>query len=509
MTPRQRKNEQGGARLQRDGGGASGSRGKKRRGSGAWARLPIEQKVLRIAFLIVTIVAAVIVVGFIIFNLLSAPPDVGNGTTDRLPQTTTVINEKGEEVEVEIPALSGDRKKQFYTVLVIGQDTFGGGNTDTMMLGAYDVPNQKLSVMSLPRDTFVEYRGRNVLLNSVFNRAGGGESGIEALKQEVGQLTGVTPDFYVIVQWEAVGELVDAIGGVEFEVPFAMYYNDLSQGFKIDLKGGLQVLDGTGAMGLLRWRHNSIGDTGKIDYSYGYAEGDIGRIRTQQAFLTATLTKCLQPSVLLPNLLEYINIFVENVDTDLTIPQLAYFAKSAVGRLNMADVEFITMPYKSAGDGAHVLPIGRELLEVVNAHFNPYLEDLRLGELKLVTSIVPLTTPTPPVADTPEPVEPTPPEPDITGAPVPTDPLDPGQPEVPVSTPDGGASSPPAAESPSRPPASPPAQSTPAQSTSTPEPTGVQTPAPPSAEPAPPTPPVPVQPDPPSDIYGPGMEPLE
>ena len=214
MSPRQKKST-GGARLQKEGTSRSGGQRK----SSGWSRLSTQQKVLRVAFLVTTIIAAIIVAAFVIINLVGAPPDVSNRLPDRPPMATTIINEQGEEVEVEIPGLSSERKKQFYTFLLIGQDTFGGGNTDTMMLAAYDVPNQKLNVMSLPRDTFVEYGNRRVLLNSVYNRAGGGEKGINALKQEVGELTGVFPDYYVIVQWEAVGELVDAIGGVEFEVP--------------------------------------------------------------------------------------------------------------------------------------------------------------------------------------------------------------------------------------------------------------------------------------------------
>jgi len=492
MSAKDRSNSHGGARLQKN---STPKRPKK--GGSAWSRLPARQKALRIAFLILTILAALVIVGFVAWHFLSAPPPVDNFGTDR-PQVTTVIDEEGNEVEVEIPGLSAGRKDQFYTFLVVGQDTFGGGNTDTMMLGAYDVPNQKLSVMSLPRDTFVEYRGRKVLLNSVYNRAGGGEDGIKALEQEVGELTGVTPDYHVIVQWEAVGELVNAIGGVYFEVPFDMYYNDLSQDFKIDLRGGYQLLDGEKAMGLLRWRHNSIGDTGKIDYSYGYAEGDLGRIKTQQAFLTATLSKCLQPGVLLPNLMEYIQIFQNNVVTDLTIPNMVYFAKSAVGNLDMSDVQFVTMPNKSAGDGAHVLPIGSELLKLVNASFNPYEDDLRLSELKLVTSVAVAATPSPAPSGTPEPADsPVPPEPPES---TPGDPLDP---EPPVDTPPPSAvpsTVPGAAESPSVPATAPP-EGDPDQPS--PEPTPDVTVIP---EPDPlPTP----SPELPEASFGPGMEPVE
>ena len=375
---------------------------RNRRQAGGGARLPREekperapnskksrkprtrqQKILRVLYIILTVLAAIVVALFIGFQLLSAPPSEKDLATPK-PQTTTVIDEEGNEVEVEIPGVSAGRKEQFYTFLLVGQDTFGGGNTDTMMLAAYDVPNQKLNVMSLPRDTYVSYNGRKVLLNSVYNRAGAGEDGIEALKEEVGELTGVTPDFYVIVQWEAVGELVDAIDGVWFDVPFDMYYNDLSQDFKIDLKEGEQLLDGEGAMGLLRWRKSSD-DSG---HSFGgYPTGDIGRIETQQAFMTAVVEKCLQPSVLLPNLLEYLQIFQKNTETDLSISNMAYFIKAAVGKMNMENVNFITMPYQSAGDGAHLLPIASDMVEVVNESFNPYLDDIRLSDLDVVTSV--------------------------------------------------------------------------------------------------------------------------
>ena len=350
MNPEEKKNHRGGSRLQKP---EKPQREKKPR-----PQRTRQQKALRILYIVLTVIAALIVAGFVIFNFISAPPDVAEPTPT--PRTTTYIDDEGNEVEEEIPGLAANRKEQFYTFLLVGQDTFGGGNTDTMMLVAYDVPNQTLNVMSLPRDTYVRYNGRRVLLNSVYNRAGAGDSGMEALKEEVGELTGVTPDFYVIVQWEAVGELVDAIGGVYFDVPRRMYYNDLSQDFKIDLQEGYQLLDGNDAMGLLRWRHNSD-DSGHILNS-GYANGDLGRIETQQAFMTAVIEKCLQPSVLLPNLLEYIDIFQRNVVTDLSVGNMAYFAKSAIGNMNMDNVAFMTMPWKDAGDGAHVLPIGSQLV---------------------------------------------------------------------------------------------------------------------------------------------------
>lgn len=338
--------------------------------------------ILHRVYVTVTVIAALIVAGYVGWNLFSAPPAVENPDNTRRPQVTTTVDPQGNVVETMAPELPSDRKAEFYTVLIIGQDTYGGGNTDTMMLAAYDAKGQAAGVMSLPRDTYVNFNGRKVLLNSVYNRAGGGEKGIRALKEEVQNLTGVQPDFHVIIQWEAVGKLVDAIDGVEFNVPRDMYYNDPLQHFVIDLKKGLQHLDGDKAMQLIRWRHNSDKD-GNIIRS-GYAQGDLGRVKTQQDFLKAVLEKCLKPEVLLGNLTEYVSIFLENVNTDMTAADLAYFGKSAIGSLDIANVSFMTMPCQDAGDGIHVVAVEDKLIEAINAGFNPYLEDIRPGELDLV-----------------------------------------------------------------------------------------------------------------------------
>ena len=216
MNPEQRKNHRGGARVQKPESPRREKETKREKKPGRPRTK--KQKILLGLYIALTVVAAIIVAGAIVFGLMSAPPEVALPTPT--PRHTTIINEQGEEVEVEIPGLSAGRKEQFYTFLVAG---VSGGNTDTMLLAAYDVPNQKLSVMSLPRDTYVIYNGRTVMINSVYSRGGGEEGGVEALKKAVGSLTGVTPDFYVLVEWEAVGEQVDAIGGVYFDVQPRMY----------------------------------------------------------------------------------------------------------------------------------------------------------------------------------------------------------------------------------------------------------------------------------------------
>ena len=477
MNPEHRKNTQGGARLEK-----KTSAPRRRREKGPKPRLTRKQKIRRIVFIVLTVIAAIIVVGTAGFFLMTAPPEV----TPK-PQTTTVVDENGNEIEVEIPGLAANRKDQFYTFLIVGQDTGGGGNTDTMLMAAYDVPNQTLNVMSIPRDTYVNYNGRKVLINSVYNRAGAGDDGIEALKEEVGKLTGVEPDFHVIIQWEAVGELVDAIGGVYFDVPRDMNYDDPTQDLHIHLQKGYQLLDGEQAMGVVRYRHdNTKWVNGKLVMP-GYPDGDLGRIKTQQAFLTAVIEKCLQPTVLLPNLMEYVTIFQKNVVTDLSIPEMAYFGKSAASGLDMEQVEFVTLPNKSAGDGAHLLPVGEEIVETVNNGFNPYDREITLKDLDLVTSLSSSGSSGGSTSTTKPSTQPT-----ATPTPVTT--------ETPVSS--GAVTESPAASASAQPSSSPAASNSPAP-TPTPVPTPVATPTPA------PTPTPVATPAPTEDIeYGPGMEPV-
>ena len=355
-----------------------------------------KQKALRAGFITVMVLAALIVVLGGAYLLFVRPPESANKPGSRDPDR----EQSGVSAPGEQPDSNGDIggvKENYFTFLLVGRDTYGGGNTDTMMLASYDVANQHLNVMSLPRDTLVNVSWDIKKLNSVYNMYGGKEEGMTALKEEVGQLVGFQPDFTVTVEWEAVGKLVDAIGGVYFDVPRRMYYNDLSQNFKIDLKKGPQTLNGKQAMQLLRYRHDSD-DKGNILNS-GYADGDLGRIKVQQDFLKATISQCLEKIDDADTIGKLAKVFMENVTTDLKVGNLVWLGQAAIlgngssGRLGMENVSFITMPWVSAGQvrsrtynnyPSYVAPDVDEIVKVVNENFNPYTTDLRKDELDIM-----------------------------------------------------------------------------------------------------------------------------
>ena len=170
-------------------------------------------------------------------------PDV----SDKIkPTNTDTVNteeaEKGDE-----PSTTSGRKGDYFTFLLLGEDT-SSGSTDTIMLASYDVKNQQVSMMSIPRDTMVNVSWDIKKINSVYSS----KLGMEGLKTQVSYLTGVMPDFYVIVQWEAVGEIVEALGGVYFDVPFDMNYDDPYQDLHIHQEKGYRLLDGEDAMEVVR-----------------------------------------------------------------------------------------------------------------------------------------------------------------------------------------------------------------------------------------------------------------
>ena len=201
------------------------------------SRLTRQQK----ALVAVAAVLAVVLVGVLAWQSLFVRPELNTDKKGGDGDSAQEID-YGDGVQ---PRADGERKtKDWYTILVLGRDTGGGGNCDTMMLASYNVTDQKVTVMNIPRDTMVNVPWDIKKINSVYNWYGGGEKGIQALYKEIAQLVGFTPDYQVIVEWEAVGELVDAIGGVWFDVPRDMQYWDPLQDLAINVKKGYQLLDG-------------------------------------------------------------------------------------------------------------------------------------------------------------------------------------------------------------------------------------------------------------------------
>ena len=179
-----------------------------------------------------------------------------------------------------------------FQVLLMGvsTDQEGVSLTDTIMVASYNPNTQRAVLLSIPRDSFT---GTNVKkakasdkINAIYNLTKDPMKTVEA----VNKLTGLDLKYYAIVQTEALIELVDAIGPIEFDVPINMDYDDVTQDLHIHLKAGVQEIDGEKAEQLLRFRHNNNGTS----YPADYGDNDIGRMRTQREFITAVIEQTVK-----------------------------------------------------------------------------------------------------------------------------------------------------------------------------------------------------------------------
>ena len=229
-------------------------------------------------------------------------------------------------------------------VLLMGVSTdIDSELTDTIMVASYNPNTQKANLLSIPRDT---YTGKNTKkatasqkINALYNMTRTPQKTLEA----VNEITGLDIKYYVIVRTEALIKLVDTIGGVEFNVPQDMSYDDTSQDLHIDLKEGLQVLDGEKAEHLLRWRHSNPDRRGVMTtYSSEYGNDDFGRMRTQRDFIIATLKQTLKPSNIfkIGQILEIAN---ENVETNIELSLMKDYIPYAV-ELNAEEINTATLP---------------------------------------------------------------------------------------------------------------------------------------------------------------------
>ena len=200
-----------------------------------------------------------------------------------------------------------------FRVLLLGVSTdISSKLTDTIIVASYNPKNQTANLLSIPRDTYIG-TNRNKAdsydkINSLYQK------GPEKILEEVNEITGLDIKYYVVIETGALVDLVNAIGGVDFDVPIDMDYDDPTQDLHIHLKSGMQKLNGNQAEQVVRFRHNNNGTT----YSSEYGNNDIGRMKTQRAFLTQVLKQTIN----LKNIFkinELIDIAYKNVQTNINV----------------------------------------------------------------------------------------------------------------------------------------------------------------------------------------------
>ena len=311
---------------------------------------------------------------------------------DELPSqpSSTGDPQLSEEEQAAQEALRShlERKGGFYTILVSGSDD-GNGNSDTNILVAVDTVNGYVYGVSIPRDSKAVWDGKSHKINAAF-----GKGGMTKLAEVVSDQLGIPVDYTVSVDLTGFEALVEAIGGVYFDVPYNMDYHDQYQDLVIEQEKGYRKLNGDDAMQVIRWRKNDSNSP------YGNPQiGDSGRMQIQQDFLKAVIKQLLQLKNV-PNLGKLAEVFQENVETDLSFEYILWFGKRAViGGLSLEDVSFMTMPWTgiyvysrtlSAEYGRtmkldYVVPQANALLDLVNDSLSPFTEKFTLRDLDIMS----------------------------------------------------------------------------------------------------------------------------
>lgn len=264
----------------------------------------------------------------------------------------------------------GARKEDCCTVLLVGQDK-ESYNTDTILLMRLDRANRAINLMSIPRDTKVNSTYTPHKINAAFAANGGSSGreaeGMDALMDYTAQCVGFRPDSYILIDLSVFVKLVNLFGGVEFDVPQDMYYDDPSQDLHIALNEGLQTLNGEEAMGLVRFRS-------------GYANADIGRVSVQRDFVKAAIEQWATPWNLF-RLPVALGMLIKNCETDMSLLNLYWLAESAL--LCGTDNMYMTVMPFYFSDIYVIVNANQEYLDLINSRFNPYEREVTWEDLNI------------------------------------------------------------------------------------------------------------------------------
>lgn len=210
----------------------------------------------------------------------------------------------------------------FYCLVMGISEDIEAKLTDTIMLCAYYPNEQKVYILSIPRDTFV---GNSTTSADSYDKINAlYQTSPEKTLEAVRNLTGIDVRNYVVISNNALRDVVDEIGGVYFDVPMNMNYDDWGQKLHINLKKGYQLLDGDKAEQLVRFRHNNDGTT----YPSEYGTQDIGRMRTQREFLKAAATQILSGNNIF-KIDDIMQVVFENIETNLKMEDIIKYIPSA------------------------------------------------------------------------------------------------------------------------------------------------------------------------------------
>lgn len=276
----------------------------------------------------------------------------------------------GEEIALE--SLDKQDDVGMVNILLLGVDE-GGMRSDTIMLASLNGRTGRLNVLSIPRDTRVLVGNHYQKINAAIGigaqevRKGNLNEPEELSVQKVKLLTGLPIHYFMSVNFDGFKEIIDAVDGVEFDVPFRMKYDDPVQGLHIDLQPGLQVLDGEKAHDFVRFRKGNAGYP-------GYAMGDLGRVEAQQAFIKALISQKVNAKYLL-RVDDIFDVVCRNVRTNYTAKDLVKHL-GAIRKIKSDSMTMYQLPgsAQTIGGASYYICDDAATAELVETVFSPSAE---------------------------------------------------------------------------------------------------------------------------------------
>ncbi len=298
-------------------------------------------------------------------------------TAPFIDDTTADDPSDSSTTESSVPAGVFARDTESFNFLVVGRDA-ASWNTDVIMLVNFNIKAGSLSVMQLPRDTYIEIdqvRGRiNTAMKTMRSVAYSKDpslsqdellkAGMSGMCELLEKSLCIQIDGYAHVNLEGFRGIINAIGGVTMDVPYSMDYEDPEQDLYIHLDPGVQVLDGEKAEMFVRFRS-------------GYVQADIGRIDAQKLFMTA-LFKQLKANLTVSTVSKLAEQVLKYVTTDVPLADVIFYAKELLG-VDMENISMMTLHGAAlqTESGAWYYCMNRAAtLDMINTYFNVYSDPI-------------------------------------------------------------------------------------------------------------------------------------
>ena len=232
--------------------------------------------------------------------------------------------------------------------------------SNMMMLASVNMTSKRVSLLSIPRDTYITGNYTEPKLRNVYSASEESGRGIQALKEKAREMIGFWPDYYLVLDENSVNQIFNLIGDIPFEVPDSPRYTDLDS--------GEQHIDGHSAMQLFSCRNN-------------YSNVETDSTAVQRDLLIRMFYALFEQA---DSVKENAELLSEAMDTDLTASQLAYMAYFLHG-VEPESVISLVLPgevIEVEEDSKDYFQVDlEEAARILNSYFNPLSSELTIYDL--------------------------------------------------------------------------------------------------------------------------------